>query len=59
MDDDLREIVEGMTPEELRDFTEKLKAKVRILESDFMAFYLQSCEPSGEHIYPPSRFLWN
>jgi hypothetical protein len=59
MDDELREIVEGMTAEELRDFTEKLKAQVRILERDFMAFYLESFGPSGSCDLSPSRFLWN
>ena len=59
MDDELREIVEGMTPEELRDFTETLKAQVKILERDFMASYLKSFEPCEGDALPPSRFLWN
>jgi hypothetical protein len=43
MDDDLKELIAGLTPEEIRALVKKMKADVALLEGGkFMAYYLSS-----------------
>ena len=48
MDDELRELIEGLTKEQIQELANRLKADAAFLESDiFMAYYVEHLRQHG------------
>jgi len=62
MDDELKELIEGMTDEQRRQFAKELKRTANFLmgfDIEFMAYYLESSGQLPADIDSEQDWIWN